>query len=126
MFAALGGSFGYLVIAPVAATWLVSMGTGFENIVTLQEAFAYVSRIVIAMGIVFELPILIFFLARVGVVTPAFLWRHFRLVIILMAGLAAVMTPPDPLSMLLFAGPMVLLYLLGIGIAWMTGRRRSD
>lgn len=125
-FAAAGGVFAYLVIVPVAANWLIGIGEGYQNIVTLQEAFAFVNRILIGMGIVFELPILIFFLARIGVVTPAFLMRHFRVVVLLIAVLSAVLTPPDPLSMLLFAGPMVLLYLIGVGVAWLSGRKRED
>lgn len=125
-FAAGGGVFAYLVIVPVAATWLIGVGEGYDNMVTLQEAFAFVNRILIGMGIVFELPILIFFLARIGVVTPRFLMRHFRVVVVLVAILSAVLTPPDPLSMVLFAGPMLLLYLFGVGVAWVFGRKRED
>jgi sec-independent protein translocase protein TatC len=76
------------------------------------------------MGLVFELPILIFFLSRIGVVTPRFLMRHFRTAVLIIAVLAAVITPTgDVLTMSVFAGPMILLYLLGVLVSWIFGRR---
>jgi len=123
LFFALGGWFGYRVVGPMAARWLIGVGEGYRNVVTLQEAFGFVSRIVLGMGLVFELPIVIFVLARVGVVTPAMLMRHFRIVVMVIAVIAAVVTPPDPASMILFAVPMIVLYLLGVGVAWAFAKR---
>ncbi len=120
-----GGVFSYLMVVPVAAAWLVNLGGGFQNTITIDEAFGFVSRLVIGMGVVFELPILIFFLARVGLVTPAFLMRHLRIVIVVISVVSAILTPPDPLSMILMAAPMIGLYLLGVGIAWMSVRKRT-
>jgi sec-independent protein translocase protein TatC len=123
LFFAAGGYFGYRVVGPMAAQWLIGVGEGYDNTVTLQEAFGFVGRIVLGMGLVFELPIVIFFLARIGVVTPAFLLRHFRIVVLLVAVVAAVVTPPDPASMILFAVPMLVLYLLGVAVAWVFRKR---
>lgn len=122
-FFALGGAFGYRVVVPMAAMWLVGMGAGFDNMVTIQEAFAFVSRLVLGLGLVFELPIVIFFLARIGVVTPRGMMKHFRVVVLVVAVLSAVLTPPDPASMILFAVPMLVLYLLGVVVAWLFVRR---
>jgi sec-independent protein translocase protein TatC len=122
-FFAMGGYFGYRVVGPTAAQWLVGVGAEYENVVTIQEAFGFMSRITLGLGLVFELPILIFFLARIGVVTPGFLLKHFRVVVILVALVAAVITPPDPASMILFAVPMLALYLLGVLIAWVFAKR---
>ena len=61
-----GGAFGYYVATPRAAEWLLALGSGFTASITLRSAFAFESRIILAMGTVFEMPILIFFLARVG------------------------------------------------------------
>lgn len=120
---AAGGAFGYYVAVPVASGWLIGLGSSFTAQITLRSAFQFVSRIVLAMGLVFELPILIFFLSRIGVVTPAFLLRHLRMAVLVIAVLAAVLTPTgDVLTMSVFAGPMVVLYLLGIAVSWMFGR----
>ena len=68
----------------------------------------------------FELPILIFLLSQVGVVTPAALMRHFRWAVLIIFTLAAVITPtPDVVNLMLFAVPTILLYLLGVGAAWL-------
>ena len=76
------------------------------------------------MGAVFELPILIFFLSRLGLVTPGFLMRHFRTAVLVIAVLSAVITPTgDMITMMIFVAPMVLLYLLGVAVAWIAGRR---
>lgn len=123
LFFAAGGVFGYFVVTPVTARWLISVGGDFPPLISLREAFGFVAKMVLGLGLVFELPVLIFFLARIGVVTPAFLWRHIRIVVLLIAVLSAMLTPPDPVSLGLFAIPMVLLYLVGIAVAWAAARR---
>ncbi len=120
LFFAAGGAFGYAVATPVAADWLIGLGRGFEASITLRSAFTFESRLILAMGLVFETPVLIFFLSRVGVVTPRFLLRHFRSAVLIIAVLAAVLTPTgDMLTMSIFVVPMVVLYLLGIAVAWL-------
>jgi sec-independent protein translocase protein TatC len=124
-FFVLGGAFGYLVATPVAANWLIQLGGDFTAQLTLRSAFAFESRVILGMGAVFELPIVIFFLARIGVVTPGFLMKHFRLAVVIIAIIAAVVTPTgDALTMGVFAVPMVLLYLLGVAVAWGFARDR--
>ncbi len=124
LFFLAGGAFGYYVATPVASGWLIGLGEKFTAQITLRSAFQFESRIILAMGVVFELPILIFFLSRIGVVTPQFLMRHFRTAVLIIAVLAAVLTPTgDILTMSVFAGPMILLYLLGVGVSWLVARR---
>jgi sec-independent protein translocase protein TatC len=119
-----GGVFGYLVATPVAARWLLAMGHEYVANISLRSAFEFESRVVLGMGAVFELPVLVFFLARLGVVTPGFLMRHFRHAVLVIAILAAVVTPTgDMITMTVFGGPMVVLYLLGVAIAWLVGGR---
>ena len=73
------------------------------------------------------LMILILFLSRVGVVTPRFLMKHFKTAVLIMAVLSAVITPTgDMLTMSVFAGPMILLYLLGVAVSWVAARGRGD
>jgi sec-independent protein translocase protein TatC len=126
LFFLLGGAFGYGVATPVAADWLIRLGGDFTAQLTLRSAFAFESRVILGLGAVFELPILIFFLARIGVVTPQFLMKHFRLAVVIIAVVAAVITPTgDALTMAVFAVPMVLLYLLGVAVAWGFARKES-
>jgi len=80
----------------------------------------------LAMGVVFEMPTLVFFLARVGVVTPRFLVRNTKYAILVIFVVAAVMTPgPDVVSQALMAGPMVVLYGISILVAWAFQKRRD-
>ena len=122
-----GGAFAYYVAVPVAAKWLISLGGNFTANLTLRSAFAFESRMLIGMGAVFELPIVILFLSRVGLVTPAFLMKHFRTAVLVMAVLSAVITPTgDMLTMSIFAGPMILLYLLGVAVSWIITRGKGS
>jgi sec-independent protein translocase protein TatC len=76
------------------------------------------------MGLVFELPLLIVFLSRIGIVTPGFLIHHLRIAVIIIAAFAAIITPTgDMLTMAIFTAPMIGLYLLGILVAWIFERR---
>jgi sec-independent protein translocase protein TatC len=121
-----GGAFGYYVAVPRAAAWLLELGQGWRAAITLGSAFTFESRIIVAMGAVFELPMLIFFLARLGVVTPRQLLRQFRVAVLVIAVAAAVVTPTgDMITMSLFVVPMVLLYLLGVGVAWFATPREA-
>lgn len=126
-FFAAGGAFGFYVAAPMSVTWLVQLGQDFKAQLTLQSAFSFLSRVVLGMGVVFELPVVIFFLSRIGLVTPRFLMRYFRHAVFLIAVAAAVITPTgDALTMSVFAVPMIGLYLLGVGVAWAFGKRRDE
>lgn len=114
-----GGAFGYYVAMPVTARWLLALGASFKAQLTLQAAFQFESRMIIGAGLVFEMPAVIGLLARFGIVTPGLLLRHFRMAVLVIAIVAAVITPSgDALTMTVFAAPMVGLYLLGAGLAW--------
>jgi len=118
-----GGAFGYYVAVPVASGWLIGLGERFTAQITLRSAFQFESRVILAMGLVFELPILIFLLSRIGIVTPQFLLRQFRMAVLVIAILAAVLTPTgDMLTMTVFAGPMIALYLLGVAVSFLFGK----
>ena len=76
--------------------------------------------IIIGMGLVFELPILVFFLALMGIVNAGWMWRNFRYSILVIFIIAAIVTPTsDILNMCIFAAPMIALYAVSIGIAWL-------
>jgi sec-independent protein translocase protein TatC len=81
--------------------------------------------LMLGLGLVFQMPILIFFLALFGFVTPGFLWKNFRYAILIIAVVAAIVTPtPDALTMFVFMAPMIALYALGIGVAAVVVRRK--
>ncbi len=114
-----GGYFGYKVVYPQALGFLVHFGRQFQPMITISEYTSLFLSIILGMGLIFEMPILIFFLALMGMITARFMWKNFRYAILLIFIIAAIVTPtPDILSMCIFAAPMVALYAVSIGIAW--------
>ncbi len=115
-----GGVFGYKFVYPRALDFLIGFGSQFQPMITISEYTSLFLSIVLGMGLIFEMPILIFFLALMGIVSAGFMWKNFRYAILLIFIVAAIVTPtPDILSMCIFAAPMVGLYVISIGIAWM-------
>jgi sec-independent protein translocase protein TatC len=115
-----GGIFGYKIVYPEALNFLISYGKQFQPMITIGEYTDLFLTIIIGMGLIFELPILVFFLSLMGIISAGFMWRNFRYSILIIFIIAAIVTPTtDILNMCIFAAPMVGLYALSIGIAWM-------
>jgi len=113
-----GGAFAYYVAFPFAVNFLIGMGEAFQPMITVEKYFKFLLYVILGLGLMFELPIVIFLLASMGVVTPGFLMRHFRWAVLLIFVAAALITPtPDVVNLCLFALPTILLYLLGVGAA---------
>ena len=92
----------------------------------IAPVFSLYMRMVIAMGLVFQMPAVVYFLARIGLVTARFLVRHFKYAVLIIFVAAAVITPSgDMLTQTLLAGPMVGLYFISIFIAWVFGKKRA-
>ncbi|MDX1583962.1 MAG: twin-arginine translocase subunit TatC [Thermoanaerobaculia bacterium] len=126
LFFLAGGYFGYRVILPLACGFFIQMGEDFQNVLTIDSYFAFAFKLVVGMAVVFETPILIFFLSKLGIVTPRFLMRNFKYAVVIIFILAAIITPtPDPVTQSTLAVPMILLYLLGVLISWMFGTKRK-
>jgi len=126
LFFVLGGYFGYRVLLPGACAFFVETGQRFKQMIKIDEYFSFASTIMLASGVVFETPILIFFLARLGIVTPAFLLQKSKWAIVLSFIIAAILTPsPDMVNQALLAIPMIGLYFLGVGVAFMFGKRHD-
>lgn len=124
LFFVLGGYFGYRYLLPATCSFFVETGKQFKQMVTVDDYFSFASTIIMATGLVFETPILIFFLARLGIVTPAFLLQKFKYAVVLSFIIAAVVTPtPDMVTQAALAIPMILLYLIGIGVAFLFGKK---
>lgn len=115
-----GASFGYFYVLPGAIKILViDFGHNFTPMITIEDYSSFFLSIILGLGISFELPILIFFLAMFGIVSPKFLWKNIRYAILAVFLVAAVICPsPDPWSMCIYAVPMLALYLIGIAVAW--------
>src|SRR5277367_448873 len=115
-----GGYFGYKIVFPAALEFLIGFGKQFTPMITIHEYTDLFLSVILGLGVVFELPIVIFFLALMGVVSAGWMWRNVRYSILAIFIVAAILTPtPDILNMCIFAAPMVGLYLLSIGIAWL-------
>ena len=118
----LGGMFAYYIAFPLGLGFLLGIGGGDMGVqvgVTLSEYFDLFFNVTLGMGIVFELPILIFILALLRVVTPQFLVRNSRYAIMLIVIAAAIITPtPDVINLMLISVPMVLLYFTGVFAAY--------
>ena len=114
-----GGYFGYKVVLPQALVFLIGYGKDFQPMITLSEYSSLFLTIIVGMGAIFEMPILVFFLALMGIVSAGWMWRNLRYSILVIFIIAAVVTPTtDILNMCIFAAPMIVLYLVSIGIAW--------
>jgi sec-independent protein translocase protein TatC len=125
-FFILGGYFGYRVILPGACAFFVETGRQFKQMIKIDEYFGFASSIMLASGAIFETPILIFFLARLGIVTPAFLLQKAKWAIVLSFIIAAFLTPtPDMVNQSLLALPMIALYFLGVGVAFLFGKKHD-
>jgi sec-independent protein translocase protein TatC len=116
----LGGYFGYSIAYPRALDFFVVKFNGqFQPMITINEYTQLFLSIVAGMGLIFELPILVFFLAFLGIMSPSFMIKNFRYAILVIFILAAIVTPtPDIVNMCVFAAPMLALYALSIGVAW--------
>ncbi len=115
----LGVLFGYFVIVPLSVHFLGSYNVSEQvtNEINLTSYISTVTSVTLAAGIIFELPILVYFLSKVGIVTPTILKKYRRHSLIVILALSAIITPPDIFSQVLVAFPLLLLYEIGIRIS---------
>ena len=115
-----GGIFGYKFVYPYALTFLINFGKQFQPMITVGEYTQLFLSVVLGMGLIFEMPILVFFLALMGIMSAGFMWKNFRYAILVIFIIAAIVTPTtDILNMCIFAAPMIALYAISIGVAWL-------
>jgi sec-independent protein translocase protein TatC len=122
----LGAYFAHRVVLPLTLTFLLTFGREFfQPIITINEYFSLWLTLVLWMGVIFEMPVLVFILSWIGVVTPGFLLHYFRHAVLAIVILAAVITPTtDAFTMAVFAAPMIGLYVLSIGLSYLVQLRR--
>lgn len=123
-----GGAFAYFVAFPFAVRFLLQMGGDFTPLITADRYYGFMLTIMLGLGLMFELPIVLVLLAKIGLVTPGFLMRNFRWAVLVIFVVAAIITPTsDIVNLCLFAVPTIALYLLGTAAAWVVtrGARRA-
>jgi sec-independent protein translocase protein TatC len=115
-----GAAFAFLIVLPFIYHWMISYSSNRGEIIQLElgNYFKGTTRVLIAFGAVFEFPLLIAFLAKAGAVTEKTLVRHWKVSVLVIFIVAAVLTPPEPVSQLMMAVPMCILYFISIGVAW--------
>jgi len=115
-----GGYFAYKMVYPAALNFLIEYSGQFTPMITINEYTNLFMTIVLGLGVVFEMPILVFFLAMFGIISPGWMWRNLRYSILVIFIIAAIITPTtDIMNMCIFAAPMVVLYLASIGVAYL-------
>jgi sec-independent protein translocase protein TatC len=122
-----GGSlFGYFVVFPFGFKFFLGFANEYiQALPSVKQYFSFAIKLLFAFGIVFELPVVAFFLSKMGIVTPEFLKKKRKYALLLTFVLAAILTPPDVITQLMMAGPLILLYEIGILVARMA-RRKKD
>ncbi len=123
-----GGAFAYFIAFPYALKFLLTFGgQHLTPLITATEFMDMFWTVILGLGLVFELPVLMMFLGLIGIVTPGFLIRNFRYAILLIFIVAAVVTPTsDIMNMMIFAVPMIALFILGVGLVWLVQRKRKS
>lgn len=125
-----GAAFGHYYLFPMTFRFLVEFGgTDMQFLPKVGEYYSFYSWFLLGLGLVFQLPVVIFVLARIGLVTPGFLLRKFKYAVLISFVVSAIITPtPDVVTQSLLAVPMLGLYLLGIAVAALFGkpRRRTE
>jgi len=121
-----GAAFSHYVAFPLMWRFFASFSNDLVSFMPrIEDAFSVYMRMLLGMAVVFQMPALVFFLARMGVVTARWMIRQFKYAVLVIVIVAAVITPSsDVASQLIVAGPMVVLYILSIGIAWVFGKKR--
>jgi sec-independent protein translocase protein TatC len=121
-----GIAFAYYLALPHILNFLVGFQGPVVPLIKIDDYFDLVLLVIVALGMVFELPVLIFFLTLFGIVTPKFLIQNTKYAVLIITVVAAIVTPtPDALTMLLVMGVMTGLYFIGVGVSWVVVRRRE-
>jgi sec-independent protein translocase protein TatC len=122
----LGAAFCYTIVLPAAFEFLIKLGIKFTPMIKVDEYLDLTNMMILGFGLIFEMPVIVAFLSIFGLVTANFLWSKFKYSMIGIVALAAVLSPTgDAFNLMLWSAPMVLLYIISIGVAAIFGRRRK-
>ena len=122
----LGAAFAYYIIFPPAAKYLLGLGSDFRLLLKANDYFDFIILIMLGMGVVFQMPAITYVLARIGLVTAGFMMKIWKTALIVILISAALLSPTsDIANMMLFAAPMMVLYVISIFIAWIFNKPRT-
>ena len=121
-----GAAFSHYIVFPM--TWRFFVGFTTDKLTfmpRIEPAFAMYLKLVLGLGLVFQMPTVVLFLARIGVITARFLVRNLKYAVLIIFVVAAIITPDgNPISQVAVAGPMIGLYFISIGLAWLFGKKK--
>lgn len=122
----LGAAFAYYILFPPAVRYLLWLGQDFRLMLRASDYFDFITLIMLAMGVIFQMPAVTYVLSRIGLVSAGFLLRSWKVSLIVILIVAALVSPTGDIpNMMLFAAPMMVLYVVSIFIAWFFGRKRQ-
>jgi sec-independent protein translocase protein TatC len=123
----LGAAFAYYILFPPAARYLLNIGEGeFQLLLRASDYLDLITIIMLAMGLIFQMPAITYVLSRIGIVSAGFLARSWKIALVIILIVAAVVSPTGDIpNMMLFATPMMVLYVVSIFIAWLFGKQRQ-
>ncbi|MEO8070355.1 MAG: twin-arginine translocase subunit TatC [Acidobacteriota bacterium] len=121
-----GAAFSHYVVFPMTWKFFVSFTTDYMTFMPrIEPAFALYMKLLLSFGLVFQMPTVVLFLARMGMITARFMMKNFKYAVLIIFIAAAVLTPDgSPVTQTAMAGPMVLLYLISVALAWLFGKKR--
>lgn len=129
LFFLIGVAFGYLILVPFALQFFASFNISDSGIVRndfdINEYFSSLAMWVISCGMIFQVPVVSYALSKIGILTPAFLRKYRRHALIVCLVMAALLTPPDPISQVLIAMPLAVLYEFSIWVSYIAGKQRE-
>lgn len=121
-----GAAFAYYVLFPPAAKYLLGLGEDFRLLLSANDYFDFITLIMLAMGIIFQMPAVTYVLSRIGIVSAAFLIKIWKIALVVILFVAAIVSPTGDIpNLMLFAMPMIILYIISIFIAWLFGKKRN-
>lgn len=122
-----GAAFAYYILFPPAVKYLLGVGSDFSLMLKATEYFDFITIIMLAMGLIFQMPAITYVLSRIGIVSATFLANSWKFAIVIILIVAAIVSPTaDIPNMMLFAAPMMVLYVISIFIAWFFGKKRKS
>jgi sec-independent protein translocase protein TatC len=125
-FFAAGAAFSHYVVFPIVWQFFADQATDFVVMMPrVETSYSMYLRLILALGLTFELPTVVLFLARMGMITPRFMIRNFKYAVLIIIAAAAVLSPDGGgVGMIAMGGPVILLYIFSIGLAWIFGKKR--
>jgi len=122
-----GALFGYFIVFPFGFKFFIGFSNEYvKALPSVKEYFSFAIKLLFAFGMVFELPVVIFFLTKIGLVTPEVLRRKRKYAILLTFVAGAILTPPDVITQCMMAGPLILLYEIGILVSVMARKKKEE